>query len=40
MEFGRRNYRYKGGNTEREQKNFWLWVLLAIAIALAIVYFL
>lgn len=39
MDFGKRNYRYKGANTGNEQKNFWLWIIIALVIALAIIYF-
>jgi hypothetical protein len=39
MEFGKRNYRYKGVDSGQEQKNFWLWILIALAIGIGIVYF-
>jgi len=39
MNFGKRNYRYRGANTGREQRNFWIWLLVALAIGAVIVYF-
>ena len=39
MDFGRRNYRYKGVNPGREQRRFWLLVIIALAIGAAIIYF-
>ena len=39
MEFGRRNYRYKGINPGKEQRRFWILILIALAIGAAIIYF-
>ena len=39
MDFGRRNYRYKGINPGREQRRFWLLIVIALAIGAAIIYF-
>ena len=36
--FKQRNYRYKGVNSGKEQKRFWLMLLIALAICAAIVY--
>ncbi|HYK77435.1 MAG TPA: hypothetical protein VEV16_10685 [Daejeonella sp.] len=39
MAFGQRNYRFKGGKSDNEQKRFWILLLIALAICAAIVYF-
>lgn len=39
MEFGRRNYRFKGVNPGSEQKRFWILILIALVIGAAIIYF-
>lgn len=39
MDFGKRNYRYKGINPASEQKRFWILIIIALAIGAAIIYF-
>lgn len=39
MDFGKRNYRYKGANPDKEQKNFWILIFVALLIGAAIIYF-
>lgn len=38
MEFKTRNYRYRGANPGKEQKQFWIWLLIALAFCAAITY--
>lgn len=40
MLFKTRNYRYKGGNTGAEQKNFWIYIAVGLLIGIGIVYLL
>jgi hypothetical protein len=39
MDFGKRNYRYKGINPGKEQRNFWILITVALVIGAAIIYF-
>ena len=39
MDF-KRNYRYKGINPDKEQRNFWIWIIIGIAIGAILLYLL